>query len=79
MKPEVEKIYKDIAELKSKLYKIQNECSHSNYKSEYGADTGNWDSNDDCYWLTVDCLDCGQHMHFDSKEDSENYYKYSPF
>jgi len=78
MNTRIEEINKEISKLERELYEIRKSCLHENYKSEYGANTGNYDPSSDCYWINVECLDCGKFMMFDSVKDREQYYKYSP-
>lgn len=76
MKPEIEKIIKKIDKLQSQLESLQESCEHKLYNAKRGAITGNYDHYDDCYWVSVKCLECGKYMHFDSVKDRVNYNKY---
>lgn len=87
MNEEVEKINNKIAELytsireevnilNERLRELQDSCPHLTYESVYKSNTGNYDPSCDCYWVTVECLDCGKRMYFDSDKDPENYRKY---
>jgi hypothetical protein len=78
MQTRVEEISREISKLERELYEIRKACPHENFKSEYKANTGNYDPSADCYWLNVKCLDCGEFMMFDSVENRAEYYKYSP-
>ena len=37
---------------------LQQECQHPNKTSKRSGSTGNWDRNDDCYWIDHYCPDC---------------------
>ncbi|ANA49194.1 hypothetical protein PMW_69 [Pseudomonas phage phiPMW] len=41
------------------LGKLRQECEHPNYTGKYNANTGNWCSDDDTYWIDFHCPDCG--------------------
>ncbi len=74
---EVAKLRKKIQALNTKIADIRDSCPHTKVKTEYGSNTGNYDPGADCYWIDVDCLECGQHMHFDSERDKTEYRFYS--
>lgn len=44
----------------------QAECSHEIVEGSYGANTGNWCPQDDSYWISAKCLDCGENLHAES-------------
>lgn len=37
---------------------LQNLCKHPNADKKYNGSTGNWDRNDDSYWIEYKCPDC---------------------
>jgi hypothetical protein len=51
---------KEIEKLRAQISKIQNKCKHLNANKKHGANTGNYDPSDDCYWTVFDCPDCGK-------------------
>ena len=55
----------------------QCEHPHNQLKFKIGADTGNYDPSEDCYWIDVTCKKCGMFESFDSHEDSDDYRKYT--
>lgn len=50
------------------ILKIQQECPHPSETlfGRYMSSTGNWCSQDDCYWLDLDCELCGKCWSVDS-------------
>lgn len=52
----------------------QNECEHPGLTGEYGSNTGNWCSQDDCYWLDLDCPVCGKRWSIDSNDPEYRLY-----
>ena len=77
MNKEIEKVDKKIKELYAKKATIQSACEHKNVKGEYNSDTGNWCQQDDSYWISADCLDCGNHIYADSERDKDLYLQLS--
>lgn len=77
MNKEIEKVDKKINELYAKKIAIQSACEHKNVIGEYKGDTGNWCQQDDSYWISADCLDCGYHIYADSERDKELYFQLS--
>ena len=53
----------------------QAECSHEIVEGEYDGDIGNWCPQDDSYWISAKCLDCGENLHAES--GTELYQKLS--
>lgn len=35
-------------------------CPHPDASKKYCSSTGNWDRNDDAYWIEWKCPDCGR-------------------
>lgn len=68
MKQSVINIHKEIADLKTRLKRIQTKCLHPNVKKEHGANTGNYDPSADCYWTTFECPDCGKYWREDGSK-----------
>jgi hypothetical protein len=53
-----EEIQYIIVEKQNILKEIQNICNHPNVSKEYKANTGNYDSSADRYWINFHCPDC---------------------
>ncbi len=80
IKTKIQKLFKKRGIIDQQIRDIQNgECSHVALVAKYGADTGNYDPSADCYWIDVDCEDCGWRAHFDSERDKEKYRYYGDF
>jgi hypothetical protein len=77
MKESIIKLNATIAGCQRRIKKIQKKCPHENVKTETDANTGNWDPQDNCYWVWVECQDCDARMRFDSEKDKEMYRKYA--
>lgn len=73
MNPQILKYKKQIFNLKKKIAAIQDSCPHTNNKAKYESSTGGYDPSNDCWWIVVNCLDCGKYMRFDSVRDAEMY------
>ena len=39
---------------------LQHICPHPNASKKHCGSTGNWDRNDDAYWIEYKCPDCGK-------------------
>lgn len=59
------KLQQKIASLQEKLNALRESCPHQIVDGEYKANTGNWCPQDDCYWISATCRDCGKHIHAD--------------
>lgn len=72
----VDELKTEIKKCMDQIDEIQNECSHPKacVTSKHGANTGNWDPSDDCYWADLHCSLCDKRWHVDS--DHEHYRKY---
>lgn len=75
---------KQVLTIKSKIKKLNNQldiiqdmCQHEVVVGEYGADNGNLCRQDDSYWISATCQECGKYLYIDSKKESELYRKYS--
>lgn len=44
---------------------LQQICTHPNKISKRDSSTGNWDRNDDCYWIKNHCPDCDKRWYED--------------
>ena len=64
-----------IKDYQERLDRWQSECPHDIVEGQYKASTGNWCPQDDSYWITATCLDCGKHIFADS--NTELYRKLS--
>jgi len=76
MNKEIIKLQKKIDIAEARIEEIRAACNHETAYCKYGADTGNWCSNDDCYWVDAICLECGEWNRYDSKKDAEKYHYY---
>lgn len=56
----IEKIKNKITELSIKRRELQDICPHYGLIKTPGANTGNWDRNDDEYWTDYKCPHCGK-------------------
>lgn len=39
---------------------LRNQCAHPDATCEYGADVGNYDPSENCYFVKYTCPDCGK-------------------
>lgn len=46
--------------IRREIQELQEMCPHFGLVSTPGADTGNWDRNDDEYWTDYKCPHCGK-------------------
>lgn len=46
---------------------IQDNCQHQKAEFKYGASTGNWCKDDDCYWKDYKCHECNKQWRVYSK------------
>lgn len=54
--------------IQSQIDRIRLSCKHPNIEFENKSNTGNWCDADDSYWISIDCLDCGAKITFDSDQ-----------
>jgi hypothetical protein len=54
-----EKLENEAAQIKKQLLDLRTECTHPNVILKHGANTGNYDPSQDCYWIDHHCPDCG--------------------
>ena len=66
-----------IKDLQARIETNQALCTHELVEGKYGANTGNWCPDDDCYWIDAVCLDCDKRFHAESKRDGDLYRKLS--
>ena len=66
----------NIAELKElqdrvkiELDNRQTSCNHKRIIYKYDSNTGNYSESDNCYWVTVECVDCGKVSTYYDHED----------
>lgn len=54
---------------------LKEECPHPNYIATYDSFVGSYDNQDE-YWVTLNCPDCGHSSHYysDDEEQSKVYY-----
>ena len=65
---EVKRVKDDISGLYRLLVHIQNNCPHEGLVGEYKGNTGNWDRNDDSYWVDFRCPVCEKFWTEDQKD-----------
>lgn len=58
---EVAKLDQQIDELWQQREVLRTRCRHLHAVAKYGANTGNYDPTQDCYWIDFHCHDCGRH------------------
>lgn len=75
IKEKVQRIHSMRNRLTLELQTIQENCPHADMQGKYKADTGNWCSSDDSYWIDAECLDCGKRFHIDSKGPGYRQFK----
>lgn len=67
-----ERIELDMKALYVELESVQAKCTHQgDLTYKYQGSSGNWDRNDDCYWIEWRCQDCGKRW-TTSQDDSWN-------
>ncbi len=72
---EMAQIYvEQITPLADELKNHQKKCKHRKAVKEYGADSGNWCPQDDCYWANIFCPTCLKEWTVES--DSPEYRMY---
>lgn len=57
-----------IKEAQSQLDTVRRACPHESGEYLYEGNTGNWCPDDDCYWRTNQCHDCGKRWTEDSHD-----------
>lgn len=71
------KLKRQIDELYDQLHAHQERCQHAKAVGHYGADTGNWCSQDDDYWIDCICPVCLKRWTVYSSKDPEGYRYFS--
>lgn len=56
----IDKKRQRIRTIQNEIKELQEICPHSGLIETPGADTGNWDRNDDEYWTDYKCPHCGK-------------------
>lgn len=69
----ISQIKEQIESLQKELQTLKKVCKHTRVIYNHGSNTGNYDPSADCYWLDVECIDCGKRMTYDAETDRENY------
>jgi ribosomal protein L33 len=69
---ELEKVIKDA---RTEIEDIRNECSHpvSCVTKEYWGSSGNYDPDDNCYKIHLECSLCGKRWTFTANDTDDNY------
>lgn len=57
---EINKHHKKIAQLRQKVFDIQDACAHEGLIKVPKANAGNWCRDDDSYWYECTCPVCGK-------------------
>ena len=57
---EIMKIERRADKARADLRAAQDKCKHPIRYAKYGANTGNYDPHDDCYWTDFGCAVCGK-------------------
>lgn len=65
IKAEVDKITKKLKKWEQRLKDARAACTHPNATKTHHANTGNWCPQDDSYWTTFNCPDCGKIWNMD--------------
>lgn len=69
-------LYSKVLHYQEQIAALQKICPHTNVRTMFNSNTGNWDSRD-YYWVVVECKDCCNIRRFDSEEHPEQYRSYS--
>lgn len=77
IKDNVEFLLGRISEYHAKVKAQRELCPHEQVVGKYGANTGNWSDQDDCYWIDARCLECGEHFMVFSDTNREEYRRLS--
>lgn len=75
MNPKIQDLQTMITSAKNLIAEEQKKCPHKNVKTKTGSNTGNYDPSSDCYWVDVECHDCGKFMHY--SDHTEEYHHYT--
>lgn len=73
IKTKVQKEQDKIQKAQSKIRELQQACTHNGLRGKYGANTGNWCSGDDSYWIDFECPECGKRWRED--KDEQQYFR----
>ena len=73
IKSKIEILQSDIAKMQAEIVAIRNQCQHENLTGKFGADTGNWCPDDDSYWVSLKCEDCGKQWTEDQADTNYVY------
>lgn len=61
--------------LQKEILNLQEGCTHPNIEGKYDANTGNYDPNENSYWLITNCPDCGKREVIESYDDRYRTFK----
>ena len=77
LKPLYQKMRELILEaekIEEKIKKKREACKHEHLVGEYDSDSGNYCPQDDRYWVSAICMDCGKEFTvYSDKDESLNY------
>ena len=76
MTTEMKKLLKQFERIADKICKLRDECPHDSVIAKYRGDSGNYDPNDNTYWVEVNCDDCGKYFSVYENKDPEGYRKW---
>lgn len=66
--PKIQSRLELISAIRKEIDDIQNACTHEGLLGAYGANTGNYCKQDDSYWVTFLCPECGERWTEDQEE-----------
>ena len=66
----IEELKKELDSINDEISNRRKTCTHDRIVYQLGANTGNYSPTDDCYWVTINCMDCGNtSTHYDDTEE----------
>ena len=77
IRDKIKELRSQISVLNNELSTVQGSCTHGVAYYEYGANTGNYDPSEDCYWVDCYCVSCGKKQTF--YDNSEEYSIYGDY
>lgn len=76
IKESVARIVQMRSRLNQELLTLREACPHLDKTGKHGANTGNWCSTDDDYWISAECCDCGRTWTIYHSENPEGYRRF---
>jgi len=71
VKQQMDKMLKQMDKLYAKQELLKSQCTHEGLLGEYGANTGNYCSSDNSYWVNFKCPQCDKCWRED--QDKQQY------